>query len=317
MLTDSAMMNKKNILALAVTMVLLCAGCTREDYRNCPSGQYICFEAMNPKHDYKELVQTVDLLFYDRQGSLAAQYNYTRSELRDGDRAAFVPIMEPGEYTVVAMINHADCYSTTQKENYSTLNTQLVDQVLETAPEDFFTAIRNIDITGNYVDMKDQTMTLAKQNNHINLTVRLKDYALPAGGSIDSYITACNGQFHYSTYSCPGHSHRTYRPEVLPVNDLAHGFRITTMRLWRGMDISLVVDEYRGGTRAAAARSVTLDLVEELAKVKDDAGNFLYDTDDKLEYNDQYDIELTLGPDFVVVGLTINNWAIIDDGVEV
>lgn len=312
MFRDSTMKNKKYILLLLLPLLALCAGCTEEDYRNCPAGQYISFEPKNPKHNYREVVQTADLYYYDSSGSLAAEHHYTRAQLRSGDYAAYVPRMDAGEYTLVAIINHSDKIELRDKATIRALYSEIRDDVVMSCPENFFAAVEQVTVPAGYA-IQEHTMKIAKHNNNINLTVRFENYTMPAAASLDAYLYGQNGTCsYYDMYpSSPLSCGRTFRGQPVA----ADRFLITTMRIWREADMKLTVTENRG-TRADS-RSVTLDLIEELGKVKNSAGEYLYDTTEKLEYNDEYDIVLTLGPDFVVVGLTINNWSIIDDGVEV
>ena len=312
MFRDSKKMNRKYILLILLPLVALCAGCTEEDYRNCPAGQYISFEPKNPKHNYRELVRTVDLLYYDASGTLAAEYNYTREQLRSGDYAAFVPAMEAGEYTLVAAVNLSDRFEVNEKQTLDRIYTVLKGETVSDVPHDFFTAVDRITVTGGWT-MQEHTMMLIKHSNTIYLTVAFDGYTLPAGASLDAYIFGYNGMFRYADMYPAGMN--TYGRNYTPQTRDGDRFTIGTMRLWTEADIELAVTQ-SDGTRAVT-RTVALDLIEELMKVKDQAGNYLYDTTGKMEYQDEYEIVLTLGPDFVVLGLTINNWSVIGGGVEV
>ncbi|MDL2230277.1 FimB/Mfa2 family fimbrial subunit, partial [Alistipes sp. OttesenSCG-928-L06] len=163
------------------------------------------------------------------------------------------------------------------------------------------------------------TANVTKHTNHINLKVRFEDYTPPAASRLNAYIEARNGEYHYVGHSCRDNTYKTYVPHQQgPTLDSPTDFRMTTLRLWHGEqeDIRLYVRETRSAD-PNQTRVVSLNLAEELAKVKNNVGEYLYNTNEKLEFHDEYDIILTLGPDFVVVGLTIANWSVIGGGVGV
>lgn len=311
-------MNKRKIFRFLLLLLLpLAAACTKEDYRNCPAGLYITFEANNPKHVYPEKVQRVYLFFYDGKGDLAAEFRYERDDLRATDRAAFVPQLPTGTYRVVAVVNGGVFTRTQDIEKYSTLHTMLVEEELNYKPVDFFTAEKEITVAVNTTSViPTEKMMLAKHNNDIHLNIVYDGYVLPAGSDLDAFVCGNNRRFEYVSYACPTSSFVRYlawsrRTNI--ANSLPDGFSFTTMRLWHGGDICLHLEE----VPTRSGRSIVLNIADELAKVRDDKGNPLYDTDDKLEYHDEYEITVRLGKDFVVLSITIDKWDTIGGGVEV
>ena len=312
-------MNKKHILSFLLLLLLLPAGCTKEDNRNCPAGLYVCFEPNNPKHNYQELVTQVDLYFYGADGELKADFHYSRNDLRTHDRAAFVPRMPAGEYKLVAVVNSGKDYETYGIENYETLYTKVKQDIVSDKLTDFFTSEKQITVGRPASLVQTETLKLAKHNNNIRLKILYDNYTAPPNTVLDAFVEESCGHIYYSTYSGPPTRDVRYLPwnELSGSDGLPLQFDISTFRLWIGSDAALCLREADAVSGIDAGRFYTLNITDALVTVKNAAGEFLYDTDEKLEYNDEYEITITIGKDFVILSVTIDNWDIISGGVVV
>lgn len=289
----------------------------------CPSGRYIIFQAINPKHNLNTMGKTLDLLFYGEDNRLVERFHYTKEREGDfrSDGAVFVPTLPEGTYTTLALFNHDPaCYGIFDEERYDEIYSKVSADTVKTPPADLFVGTKPISFNKGEEHITLITMRMAKHTNNVNLKIVFQDYTPPTGATLSSYIYGDNGMFDYSDYACIKNNYRTY----LSYNGKTSGsgfetnYKIKTMSLWLDSDIQLVVEEEIPWTRGATTkRSIKINLVEELKKVKNDKGELLYDTDEKLEYNDEYDITMTIGPNFIMLGLTIDDWAIIGGGVEV
>lgn len=310
-------MNKKNILLLLFLPILMLAGCTKEDYRNCPAGLYVTFEPQNPKHNYAELVQGLDLYFYGQDGNLAANFHYDRDELRPYDRAAFVPQIPAGKYRLVAVVNDGADTETSGIEKYETLKFGLKKETVDSKITEFFTAQKQITVGLPGTEIPTEKMELYKHNNHVRLKIVYDGYDAPADMTLQAYMQGHNRTFGYlfEGYSLEGLA--IYLPWTTRYNTegLPEEFDMATMHIRLGGDLTVHLEET--SETGATGRSIVLNLADELKKVKNSAGQYLYDTDEKLWYYDEYEITVTIGKDFVVIGLTIDNWTIIGGGVEV
>jgi len=309
-------MNKKNILSIFLPLLLL-MGCTHEDYRNCPAGYYISFVTDNPKHNYPELVATVGLYFYDQNGDLQADFHYTRNDLRAHDRAAFVPLMPAGNYRLVAVAkSDVTCYETSGSAKYETLETKLKHEVFDYKKSDLFSAEKNITINPPSHILQTETMTLVKHNSNIRMNLLYDGYVAPNDMTLDAMIEKSSGQFNYSLYSNRVAQDVRFLPWARRNgnNGLPTQFDISCFRLFYDCDATITIYE-TSDTKSFPGRAYTLDIVKELAKVRNGMGEFLYNTDKKLEYHDEYEITMTLGRDFVVLAIVIDKWSIVGGGV--
>lgn len=310
--------NKLTTLFLFTSLLILLGSCINEDLNECATGQYICFEFRNPKHKLPEVVKTVDLYFYNPEGKLVGNYHYEQNQLREDDYAAYVPDMPSGEYNVIAIANNIECYQTFGTEEYSQITTSLQDEIVTKRPIDLFSAEKKITIKRISSLVPTEIMYLSKHNNNIRVNVRFDKYTPSTGNTIDTYIAGSNGMFNYSTYSCDKSGYRkyiAYNTAGTILQQIPSQYDFTTMRLWTESDMTLYIEE-NPETRNSG-KIIELDIEKELAKVSNENGELLYDTDEKLEYHDDYEITVTIGPTFLVVGLQINGWTIIGGDIEV
>jgi hypothetical protein len=309
-------MNKRKLLSLLL-LALMMTGCTKENYRNCPAGLYVSFQPDNPKHDYPELVTKVDLYFYCLEGNLKASFSYLRDELRPYDRAAFVPQITAGEYRLVAVVRNGMDYETYEVDSYATLYTKLEQETVSEKLTDLFTSEKLVTVGRSGGNIQTENMMLAKHNNNIRLKIVYEGYMTPAGMSLEAFAEENSGIFLYSSYSSPAIRYVRYMPwnESAANNGLTQLFDISVFRLWIGSGATICIRETDTLTGTITGRSYTLNITEILTRVENLAGEYLYDTNEKLEYNDEYEITITLGPDFVVLAITVDNWNIIGGGV--
>lgn len=313
-------MRKTNIFLWLLLLPLILGSCISEDLSNCPTGRYIRFQPKNKKHNLREMENTLDLLLYGKDNKLVERFHYTKEDFRPSDGAVFLPALDEGTYTTLALFNHdPSFYNVSDDDSYDVVYSELIENELTTSQTDLFVGIKPIIFEKSEEYISTVTMELGKQTNNVNLKVVFQDYIPPTDAKLSSHISGDNGKFHYFDYTCSLGYNITYHPlnNKESASGIETNFEFKTMGLCTDSDIKLIVEEEYPLTRSSMKRSVSINLVEELKKVKDEQGEFLYDTNEKLEYNDEYDVTLTLGPNFVVLGLTIDDWAIIGGGVEV
>ncbi|MCD8165353.1 MAG: FimB/Mfa2 family fimbrial subunit [Bacteroides sp.] len=290
--------------------------CIREDNSDCITGLYIYFNPENPKHDYPELVQTVNLYFYDEVGDLAAGFMYNKQELYSNDKAAFIENLPQGNYTLVSIINNVETYSTVDEQQMKSLESHLRDRLVDYPLVDFFSGIKELTVKQGASQQK-VTTDIFKHNNDIRVEVISDGYEPPPGATFNIYIEGNNGAYHYQSATCPEGNVIKYFPHHTEgnQNDIFMVSQFTVMRLWRNADLALYLEErvpFQG-----VSRTLKLNIAEELAKVVDHQNEFLYDTDEKLSFTDEYTILITLGPNFILLELVINDWTLTGGGIEI
>lgn len=289
-------------------------GCIKEDYSNCPTGVYVTFDTSNPKHDYAARVQSVDLYFYDSEGDLTRHYYYEKEQLRRSDRAAYVGGLPAGEYRLLAIVNGGFETQTENVQKFSTIRSRIAGETVKNNLTDFFTAEKQVTVRSGAARNRAERMTLDKHNNNIRLNVLYDGYAASPETMLEAFITENNGVYEFRSGKCVRPCPVRYLPWRINFSGgLPSSFDIPTMHIWHDSeqkgecDVTVVLQESVSG--AAAGRSILLNLTRELMKVRDaKTGELLYDTDEKLLFNDEYEITMTIGADFALTALTINDW---------
>lgn len=313
-------MNKKEYILILFSSLLLFGSCIEEDLDDCLRGKYICFKTNNPKYKYEEVVDKVNLYLYDEGENLVSEYSYSRQQLIDSDYKAYLPQHLNGNYLLVALVNHEDCYSTTEVSQLSKLKTKLnaENDSVRSKQADLYHAYREVSFGDTYHITSD-TVSLSKNTNHINLEVELRDYPMPANATLCTHICGCNGIYNYNNKSLGG-AKLTYIPHTL-VSENISGNKITLnnistiMRLWIGDDLSICLEQHEPGK--SPVNLTNLMLTKEIASIANDLTNEkLYDTNEKLELEDEFRIRVVLDGELSVVELRINNWYLIKEDVD-
>ena len=299
------------------------AGCVKEDYSDCPPGVYVTLEAANPGHDYAEIVQNLSLYLYNiESGALICRRDYTREELREGDRAALLPYSAPGTYRLLAVVNDGLYTTTYGHDRFSTIYSTVNEEALGHDAEAFFSAERTITIgaapaTRAAVEIEEHRMTLAKHNNNICLHLEYADYVPTGGTNLTAWIDSPGRAFHYQPYNAGagGMLRSDFWARVDNYDsDATHPYprhpaemSFSTMRMWHGSRMTLCIEEYagQGAEVEDELRRLTIDVTEVLREyIEPETGEKIYDTDEELEFHDEYHITVRLSEfeNSVIVG---------------
>jgi hypothetical protein len=312
-------MKMRNIILTLLLLLPILTGCTKEDYRNCPAGLYIAFETINPKQSYPDEVQNLSLYFFDPQtGDLAEEFHYLREELRETDRAALVPQIPAATYRVVAVINDGIDTQTTGAENYATLKTMLNEQTVDYKPVNFFTGEKEITVNVNTTkSIPVETMPVIKHNKNIHLNIVYDGYVAQPDVTFTSWIEGSDACYEYATQQ--NTSLARFTPWEVQLNDdgMPSRFSLSTMRFVRESDLTLHLQE-TANTRTVSAHYI-FNLTDELAGIIDESNpdnEYLYDTDEEIEFEDEFEITIKIGKDNIAIAVGVDRWDTIGGGVE-
>ncbi|MDH6358993.1 FimB/Mfa2 family fimbrial subunit [Parabacteroides sp. PF5-9] len=320
------MVHLKRII-LFVIPVLLFGSCLKDELEPCgmdPDNlRYISLKSGMRKYNYEHIVKEVDVYLYDDNDFLVDLLSYSKEELKKTDYRIALPIAENQEYSAVVLVNKGDSYEIDridqQKEFYVSLKSEAGDTV-RTRQADLFTGFKVLDFGADALpegmDDRCDTVILMKATNHFDVTVDFKGYTLPTGSRINTYIKGNNGSANYQT-RCHKNSQRIYMP--LPPDDGSvmtdNPLYFTTMKIWHGSDLTLYVEELNENDQLVKSHQMLI--VDRLAQIKNMDGEYLYNTDDKLDQEDQFVLNLELDDRFVLIGLSINGWSLIESGIVV
>lgn len=313
-------MKTRFLLALLFVMTVF-TSCYKETYDNCPPGRWIAFRSVMTKYDAKDVIEHVDLYVYNAQGDLVNQYAYGLSDVKANGGKLLLPFQELGEYTLVAVVNGCDDhYRVTDAGSMNTGRLSVLcdaDGTIAQEPCDIYHAYRKVSFD-RYSITVEQTdiLDLYKNTNNFTVEIVYADGYTP-GGVVDMDITATNGTYGYNN-ALTSDCFRRYLPHSYSAEKNEYYMR--TMRFQCHTDMLLNLDlwtsDYTVGYKPVSKadsdpqllRSHLLNINEFLSGVKDSNGNYLYDTDEKLEQEDYFHIVITLQSGFVISEIRVNNW---------
>lgn len=306
-----------------LALVFIMGSCINDDLSDCPVNKYLYFETLNSKYTFREVVEKVDLYMYDGD-KLVDTKTYSRTDIQATDYK--IPLYDypnKSERWCIALVNQTEnCYRTVNADQIQTLQTELIATEGDTVKNrisDLFHGAKGLYF--EYPHTMTDTIYLKKNTNDINLFVSFDGYKLPSGSRLDAVLSGTNGQ--YDSDNNPVKITRyTYLPYNQNVNDGPYAFtaHFTTMRLWIGGDKEIRLDkESVSDTGGPNARKMLhkLNVTEVLAQITGPNGDYLYDTNEKLEAEDVFNIFITLDGNFVILELKINDWFLIKDGIKI
>lgn len=299
---------------------LLMGSCINDDLSNCTVERYLHFETLNKKYNFKDIVEKVDLYIYDGD-ELINTKTYSRTDIQATDYK--IPLYGyPGKTKLhyIALVNQSEtCYHTINTEQKKDLLTEILPaqgDSVKNRLSNIFHGAKYIDFDYSTANTSD-TIYLKKNTNNINLFVSFDGYELPENNYLKSFISGSNGKYDYENTPITDTKY-TYLPYNSKVNDKQYAYtsQFTTMRLWIGADTEIKLEKEDFTGSPVITESVQkLNITEVLAKIVDSNKEYLYNTNEKLEKEDEYNIFITLDGSFVIMDLTINNWFVIKGGV--
>lgn len=327
---------KYKLYILLCAGLLLAGGCIKEEPENC--GKYVWFEVANPKYTFPADASSLWMLVYDEEGNLADEHTWTRSELTAGGNKVFVPIPPAGDgqaYTLIALFNNAATYFSTE-ELQSTLTAQTSLNTENDSIKSYFTGnafARKDNVFFNDTQHTRDTLLVSKNSNYIDLDLTIRDNYFPAGSQVVATLSGQNTVYDAHNLSIDTR-HHAYLPYAIQESAgnaaTSHTYRslirLKTMRIWRhdGLKMYLWLKLANGQmlpltlTLEDGTRSDAIEVTETIARVKNGNGEYIYDTYEKLEREDAFQLQLTLeGVGLAVVSITINDWMLIAGQINV
>lgn len=335
------------IVVLALMLFAL-AGCTHEDMSMC-QGLTLKFRyTLNQWGEDLLASQVRDLRLYlfDDSGMLCDIVRVSSEEL--STTATKELALETGRYQIIAwggsaedvlmpdqyieteMIDAAaDRYLTPVVVGKTTLNDfymMLAYKKLEERTEGdvtptadrlndlFYGALLELDYNKEK-GMRTETIDLIKNTNSIKIKIKGLDYMNVTAAT--PYVLACNGRYRYdNTIDNDAHTVR-YNPAAINIKDGHLDTEIKLLRLDRKFHttspILLKVRDSETGENIFAP----IDVIALLSKVKDAEGNYLYGTQEDLDRQDEFLIEISIEAD-LGMNIRVNSWNIgsLKPGVE-
>ena len=299
---------KKSIITLLALAALLLKACFKDDLSDCPANLQLYFESVITKYKYEEVTNRLDLYLYNGADALAGIYSYSQEELKEINYRPVLPLGTCERYTLLALVNAGDDYIVTRAEQLNTFKVSLrttVGDTVKKKQEDLFFARKEIQNTepGSSGRWIYETLPLYKNTNHIFVNVTIESPDNSQLHALQAYIQGNNGSFNNQN-NCYPISNRVYLPHktTIETGSINIQYQFTTMQIRTDSDLILFFHENE-------EEMLKLIIMDQLSKV--------YDTNEKLEKEDVFYLDLILKNDYTIIELQVNGWYTIQSGVEV
>lgn len=315
-------MRKIVYIVIVIFILWLPSGCYREDLSDCPQGLLLKLEPTITKYTIDEIINDVTLYLFNEQGDYVAKYHYQRDALQGPELLVPVPQQRTGKYTFVVLVNHDEKdYTTFGTEKCESLLTRLLTEpnfTFSRKQADLYHGHKVIEVTQG-LKVVTEEVEISKNTNNINLQLEIREYNLEENEEISAQLTGTNGTYDYANKPT-GNTVITYNPHTPGPAVAEQGVyrredQFRTMRLWIGDDLKLTI--YRNFPDLKPIEMASIMLTKTIAEIKDPStGDYLYNTDEKLELEDEFNISLVLDETYTIVDLIINNWYVVKSGED-
>ncbi|MCD7906226.1 MAG: FimB/Mfa2 family fimbrial subunit [Clostridium sp.] len=303
---------KQLITILCLTAAL--SGCIKEDLDDCYE-VYLAFECINPNYKFSETVQELELLFYNEAGELAYHLPYTRSVLSANGWKANITydVTQPGKYTVVALVNYhtENPLSLTNKENKEKFLAEIKydnERWVNYTVTDSYHGIYELQLNKNEGETMVHTIPLSKNTNTIQLTIEFEQEEDAKDLNFyRSYLVGENARVNWN-YTIPAHQPVYYKHEKTSYGngEVTIQDYFKTMRIHTDGNLKLHMEFVEKGI----TYSQVVDIPRTLVRVEKD-GVLIYDTNEKLELYDYFEIKVKINGEFVITQLTVSDWNVV------
>lgn len=280
------------------------------------------FKTIPEKYQFEEIVESVRLYVYDDDENryLKTFRDVTAEELLSSAYGVILSEWEElpdnNNYHIIGVLNLNEHYEISGHEALDSYETRIVrdenHEISDDLNDIFIGYIRLDPITKT---VYEDTIYLEKLTNRIYLTVEFFDFELPAGTELISYITGSNSEYNYLNNSL-GYTTMTYKPHTYGAeHESMFKFELTTGKLYLEDDLVLWIEMYDVLGRKVGEQSI--NLTDRIAETQDDNGNYLYNTNQKLQEEDEFYLYLLIDGNFEIIEFNVNDWyLVVDPGVD-
>jgi len=261
------------------------------------------------KYKYENITDNLDLYLYNQNETLVEKFSFSKKDLENSKYSAELRIWEFGDYTLVASVNASESYNV----NAGNLNSFRIDlkaetnDTIRTKQDELYHGQKKMSLPFTGVVNRYDTIDIYKNTNHIEVNVSFENSYIPEEIQLKSYLKGNNGSFNYLN-TCYPESNRVYLPHQRYDEKNGIYMQFTTMQLWIGSDLKFFLQkDFRDDKEVVSE----LNIVEEIAK------NPAYDTNEELDQEDHFIINVVYNSDYQILELKVNDWYTIRNGIRI
>lgn len=291
--------------------------CYKEDMSDCYDDDFnLSFSLIMNKYKFENIVDNLVLYQYDDKGELLEEYEFSRKQLESDDFIVKLPLPAKGIYTFVAIANINDTFHRVySKDKRGDFLLRLITKEFSVTDkiDDIYQGYKQIIIDDEEEVPRTENIELTKHTNNITVIVETTDSEPENNPEFSTTISGTNGVYNYRYQPLPSEI-ITYIPHesVFKRNSLSLTDQYRIMRIWIDDDMKLGIFNKDADGNKKEISSIMLTAA--IADMKDMQGNLLYNTDEKLEQEDEFEIHVLLKPDgetYAVAEIWVNGWMIV------
>lgn len=255
---------KVKYISILCAFSLLLGGCIKDSLEDCPVLVHVYLESVMKKYQYEKIADRLDLYLYDSNEKLVNKFSYSQADLA---RTEFIPVLsvqEVGDYTLVASLNQSQFYEFSGIEYLDTYRVSLKpmeSNKIRDKQNDLYHGYKHLSVPYTHNINQYDTIAVYKNTNHININITYEG-RVAQGVNRNVYLKGNNGSFNYQNV-CDARSERIYLPHTSQSRSDSWYYQFTTMQLWLGSDLSLIVKEEKDGEEKVVNE---INIVNEIAK---------------------------------------------------
>ncbi|MCC8174207.1 MAG: FimB/Mfa2 family fimbrial subunit [Odoribacter sp.] len=241
-------------------------------------------------------------------------------------------IEESGNYQIVTLVNytsdiHMSVWGKEKLENLSAKIERDSEGWVNYSLKDTYYGTLDLYINFENKILEEHVIYLSKNTNTIKLTVEFEDeYGVDKLESYRSYLVGDNGEYNRENTLSTNYGWQNITYNTLTDNEMvsykyyesSYGDGnnvivdyLKTMRMQTFLNLKLKIEMVED----SEIYTEVIDIPKMLAKVEKN-GVRVYDTDEKLERYNYFEITVRINSNFVVVTLIIDSWYLVLGGVD-
>ncbi len=295
--------------------------CVKEDRSDCPpvdlpgemEERLLYLRTVPEKYLFEDIVETLQLYLYEEKEDMLVAL--TREFSADELRATGYAIewhnwndLDHYNYHIIGVLNTNEDYdfpNTSRLYDFETHIKATEEDIVSHEVKDLFIGYFNPN--DRWPSAPHDTLYLEKLLNRIYITIEFDGFELREGTELKTRISGNNSKYDYlnGKLSTGFMNYHPYRDNSAETDRSVFTFDIITGKLYIEDDLELFVQLY--DEKGELEEETSFMLVEYIARIEDAAGNYLYDTDQKLQQEDEFYIYIVINEDFQIIGITIND----------
>lgn len=302
--------------------------CVKDNRDDCPPGvipgetieRLLHLRTIPDKYLFEDIVESLQLFLYEEEDDMliALTREFSAEELKETNYTIEWhnwTDLDHYNYHIIGVLNSNDDYdfpNTGRLYDFETHINPTEEDIVKHEVRDLFIGYFNPH--DRVPEALHDTLYLEKLLNRIYITIEFDGFQLREGAELKTVISGNNSKYDYlnGKLTTGYMNYHPYRDNSQETDRSIFTFDIITGKLYINDDLKLSIQLYDENGESEEINSFML--VEYIAKLTDNNGNYLYNTDIKLQQEDEFYIYLIINEEYQIIDMTINDWYSVPPG---